>query len=342
MPRLDLATYAFVRAGLIDGLPLGQLLEARGLDMAGWTAAEREWREEMAGADDPTAVQLSTDLEEHSEKARGAWTRRVDPLDTSLQAWLDFVRALSAAPDALAFMGAHAVDAAVIAHLHRHWARRMRDEPALLAQAGEILEREPGAIGRVTVEPARWVEPRPGRRGSAAGDAANETATAIPVLAAAPATPFAAAADPAVARRAIPAFAVPLPRKPRPPRRVEPLDETAFLKLPVIDEPLPFQGQSETAGAAGAAGAAARGAAAKPQGVAAVVVGKPRHDGEQNLDGTAALPVLDDASALPFVAGAPSQVRASLPGAPPPVADAIGSGTMLIPVLKDEPEDERG
>ena len=131
----------------------------------------------------------------------------------------------------------------------------------------------------------------------------------------------------------LPSFSVPLPRPPPGslPHKQPTVrggagpnaDETLFLKTPIEDETLPFLKAD-----AALSGDGAR----EPPG------------GSPDLDGTAALPVLiEEAPALPFAQGAPSQVLAALPAAAATKEDP-GSGTMLIPTLRDEDEtgDEPG
>ncbi|MEJ7732032.1 MAG: hypothetical protein WKG00_22830 [Polyangiaceae bacterium] len=332
MPALDLETYAFVRAGLIDGLPLAELLEARGIDAAAWERGATEWREALLDPDDARALELSLELERHSDEARRAWRRRVEPLDSDLRAWLGFVRVLSSADDPLAVMGAHGIDAAVMAGLHRGWAARMRDEPSLMAEAAAILDEPPVRPAEVRVSPVRWVDPAP-RRAARRGTVRegeidlDGTALGVAVLRDGDALPFQDV--PVTAASVLPSFSVPLPRRApgaAAPRRSATtggagpsVDETLFLKTPIEDETLPFLKADAALPGAGALG--------QP--------GAP-----PDLDGTAPLAVLaEEAPALPFAAGAPSQVLAGLPAAAAKQEDP-GSGTMLIPTLRDEDEDE--
>jgi hypothetical protein len=293
---VTLAEFAFLRAGLADGLALDELLAFRRLHAATWEAAEDAWDDRVLDAmvDDPA---LLDEIDAEMAEARTHWTRRIPPLDEDLRAWFAFLNAWKSDPDPIAFLGRMRLEAPDLAYLHRVWSERMAKDADLRKQAMEMLCDELGEPPVPSPEPPKLLRAR-------APASADEGGTQDLMPTKLHTLPFAegdAAPMP-------PPLAVPLPRRPRPRTTAPGLDETRLGGAKALAAPLPFVEPEEAAAAppVGAEVAGEREPAAPPKGL------------------LPASPLEPAASPLPP------------PARPaPPARDRLGAATLVLPVARE-------
>lgn len=151
---VTLEQYAIIRAGVEDGLPLGQLLGLTGVVPKSWVRAEDAWHERLI-ADLDVEGPVTAVLDELMRRAQRRWLRRIPPLDTDLRSWLDFERAWAPDVDGDAFLDTFGMRPSDMTRLATLWAERLEADPALAAQALTILADEPGRLCEPKSEPVR-------------------------------------------------------------------------------------------------------------------------------------------------------------------------------------------
>lgn len=229
---VTLTQFAFVRAGLVDGLELDALLGFLRLDAPTWEAAERAWDEQVLDAieDEPSFLDA---LDAAKAAARTHWTRRIPPLDDDLRAWFDFLQAWLGHADPTGFLEEMKVSVADVTYLHRLWSDRLAGDAKLRAEALSILGEERREPPVPAPERPRLIQQGPRPRGS-------DGRTAVVARARAKALPF----GDGEARPLPPPLAVPLPKRERP-RTVAPgPDETRLGGTTGAEVALPFMAPS--------------------------------------------------------------------------------------------------
>lgn len=218
--------WAFVLAGLGDGLPEDELLAHLGITEDHWHLANTAFQEDIL--DDVEAGGTLTEaFDEAMRAARTTWSRPIPPLDTDLRAWLDFFRVWTAADSPTALLEEHGLRATDIHRLNQHWSDKLAKDEALRGEALAILASPAGLAPAFKAESPRL--PR-----AVAADAADATKPAR-VCAVEP-LPF----SECVAELAHPRLSVRLPL----PERVAPAECGGLTRAaPPVDSPglvLPF------------------------------------------------------------------------------------------------------
>src|SRR6185437_1541250 len=166
---MTLTQYAFVRAGLADGLAIEALLGFLKLDSGTWEAAEVPWEDRILDAVGEVDVALLAQLDERMTEARAAWTRRVRPLDEEFPAWFAFLQAWQGQAEPAEYLERAGPGAADVAYVHRLWSERMMRDAKLQEEALALIGKDMGLPPAVTVEPPKLVrKERPGASGESA------------------------------------------------------------------------------------------------------------------------------------------------------------------------------
>jgi hypothetical protein len=153
--------WAFVLAGLGDGLPEDELLAHLGITEEHWHLANATFQDDIL--DDVEAGGTLTEaFDEAMRAARTSWSRLIPPLDTDLRAWLDFYRAWTAAESPVNLLEAHGLRATDIHRLHHHWSGKLAKDEALRREALAILECPAGPMPAPKPELPRLRELVPG------------------------------------------------------------------------------------------------------------------------------------------------------------------------------------
>jgi hypothetical protein len=200
---VSLKAWAFVVAGVGDGLAEEELLEHLGLGVERWQLAAATFNEDVLD-DLEAGGSLTEEFDEAMHAARGVWSREIPPLDTNLQAWLDYYRAWAVDESPMAFLEAHGLRATDIHRLQDHWREKLAADEALRKDALAILQAPTGPVPTPRPKPPRL----PPKRASA--DSADVTGEVKARRAAAP-LPFAEGA-PAPSHPKL-SVSLPTPRK---------------------------------------------------------------------------------------------------------------------------------
>ena len=171
--------WAFVLAGLGDGLAQEELLAHLRVDDASWERASAAFHDDVLD-DVEAAGTLSEQLDEAMRTARRSWTRPLPPLDVELRAWLDFYRAWAAAASPMEFLEGHGLRAVDIHRLQDHWLGRLAEDAALREDAGAILQAPSGPVPAVRPERARLVADAPTEDHEVTGAAAPRARAPLP------------------------------------------------------------------------------------------------------------------------------------------------------------------
>lgn len=146
--------WAFVLAGLGDGLPEDDLLAHLGITEERWHLANAAFQEDVL--DDVEAGGALTEaFDEAMRAARESWSRPIPPLDTDLRAWLDFYRSWTAAESPVQLLEEHGLRAADIHRLHQYWSGKLAKDEELRREALAILESPAGPMPAPKPEPPR-------------------------------------------------------------------------------------------------------------------------------------------------------------------------------------------
>lgn len=146
---VSLARYAAVKAAIIEGFALPDVLAAEELDAPTWKEAEAGWTEKIAH--EPAALAR---YQVALAAAEDCLFRRVAPLEDDPEAWVAFLHAFTHSTEPCSLLAANRLGMNDISRLGRRWARRVEQEPALQKQLAK-LARMPGALPRIEVEPAK-------------------------------------------------------------------------------------------------------------------------------------------------------------------------------------------
>jgi hypothetical protein len=233
---MTLTHYAFVRAGLADGLAVEDLLGFLQLDAVVWAVAEEPWDERMLDAVQEGDFGLLNELDAKTAEARTHWTRRIPPYDEELRAWFAFVQAWQSHVEPEDYLRRLGLCLADVTYLHRLWSERMMKDAKVGEQALAVLGAELGEPPVPAAEPPRLIRPW---RAAPAGD----HVTADIPLGKAKTLPF-AEGEPGPRP---PPLVVPLPRRPRPRVTAPGVDETCREGAAPAARPLPFAAPAEVA-----------------------------------------------------------------------------------------------
>ncbi|MEZ4439197.1 MAG: hypothetical protein R3B72_08915 [Polyangiaceae bacterium] len=332
---VSLADYAFVTAGVSDGLDHEGLLEHRGIEPRSWDRAEIEWLQRIT-LDATQGGLLALELGELQAAARATWSRAVPPLDTSLSAWVDFQRHLAAQPRPLDHLRELGLLPSDLLRIQEGWTKRLQQDEALRAELAAAMARPP--------EPVEVPRPEAPRLPSQAAEVAGTSFfTALGDDVEAEAMPFQPATDDEPYRDA-PDLLAPLPP---PPALEASIDETAALgwrpealELPFFDDapaedPPPVATEASLAPPPSAVPAPPS-MGPKPPASSSFVSRPPAAESRRAIDETAAggIPALGDA--LPFDAddaptSVPSPVANHLPTHPEAGATSFLAVDALFP-----------
>lgn len=251
---VTLTQFAFVRAGLADGLPLEELLRFLRLEPAAWAPAEEAWDERILDAVGEVDVDLLERLDAKTAEARTHWTRRVSPLDEDLRGWFAFLHAWKSDPEPVDFLRRMGVGTSDMAYLHRLWSDRISKDAKLREDALAMLRDEPG-------KPPVPIPERPRLRALRASSGGKSVTADIPFKKG-QTLPF----GEGEAAPMPPPLAVPLPRRVRPRATVAGVDETRQGGAAPASAALPFAPPADGTGSSGAsADASPEGAAHLPE-----------------------------------------------------------------------------
>jgi hypothetical protein len=225
---LSLTRYAEVYAATGEGFPLEAVLRHVGLDVDAWHEIDTAWAGRLMQSAEGEG-ELVAAYDAALLRAQDLLARPVPPLDTSLSAWLAFVRAWSLAEDPPATLAGLGLRPADVLRLHRLWSDRLAADAGLRAQAIALLEKPPGELP--TVQPG---QPRmtvsPGTSSSPPGPvpppAPGRPALSVPLPVATPVPPRGASSVPPPEAAA--------PRSPPPPpdvRQTTVLTMTAYASM---------------------------------------------------------------------------------------------------------------
>jgi hypothetical protein len=156
---VSLEQYAAIQAHLGEGHDIALALEHEHVAPEAWEEAESTWAFRLADDLDrggPLQARYDAALSE----AQSRLGRPLPPLDAELGPYLDLVRAFGAAEDPLAFLASLGLRGADLTRLHQQWSRRLADEPALRAEARELLDAPPGPVPRLVAAPPTQAKPK--------------------------------------------------------------------------------------------------------------------------------------------------------------------------------------
>jgi hypothetical protein len=151
---ISFGAWAFVIAGVCDGLAEEELLAHLGFDEVQWQLASAAFHEDVLD-DVEAGGTLTEDFDEAMRAARKTWTRKIPPLDVDLQAWLDFYRAWMSDESPLEFLETHGLRPTDIHRLQDHWQVKLAENDALRKDALAMLQAPAGAVTAPRPEPPR-------------------------------------------------------------------------------------------------------------------------------------------------------------------------------------------
>jgi hypothetical protein len=148
---ITLAQYAAVHAGVAEGWPLDEVLAAEGVPAKVWARADDAWGDALLDTEDEAAEDTHDAL---FLAAQDRYGRPIPPIDRDLGAWLDLIRAFSADPEPLAFLGRVGLKTNDLLRLHRAWSTRLSEEPLLREEALARVAEPAGPVPVITPEAA--------------------------------------------------------------------------------------------------------------------------------------------------------------------------------------------
>lgn len=156
---LSIEQYSGVAAAIAEKISLAEVLAQERIDPATWPAAERAWRQAIAGSQE---LQL-----QHIQKRRIAedcLARKTEPLDTDPAAWTGLLSALAMADDPNALVAGLGITMADVTRLGRHWKRKTAADPELAKKLQELAPTaKPPAkvtVGPPALQPFPWTPPK--------------------------------------------------------------------------------------------------------------------------------------------------------------------------------------
>ena len=152
----ELAAFEAARA---QGFAVPAIVEAQGLEGRRLKAALLQWKITLA-ADEELRATYEVEL----ARAEDRLTRRVPPLDESLEAWVAFLAAYVAHPAPFVLLRDLGLALPDLSRLGRLWARRLDATPALRDHAARLAEDDPPrALPAVRPAEPVLVPPKPAR-----------------------------------------------------------------------------------------------------------------------------------------------------------------------------------
>ncbi|MEM6788892.1 MAG: hypothetical protein AAF715_15330 [Myxococcota bacterium] len=249
-PPMPLEDFAFISAGLSDGLPADELFARRGRDPRDWRKAEAYWLTALVDDLDPSSSSeapssapsstappsgvssaplpgtLSVRLGTLQARARRDWTRTVVPLEEDFEAWTGFFRHYAEQSNPVAWLGERGLVPDDLLRLQQTWAGRLLADESLRQKQAELMSRPPAESVLVTLGPLVFVEPT---------ETDLDGTGVLPALGlgddVAPALPFVAAGRSPAGVRPSPDLVAALPA---PPRDADDPDATGWLNPALV------------------------------------------------------------------------------------------------------------
>jgi hypothetical protein len=151
-PRIPLGLYATILTALGAGIPQVWVLRAASL-------TEDEWQLESAAWGRAILAMIEKDpslLGPHDEAilaARDRLSRSVEPLDSSVGAWLSFQAAWVRAPEPSAFLREHGLTPLDMMRIAAQWSKRFTGDEPLRLEALECMQRAEGRVPEIRIGP---------------------------------------------------------------------------------------------------------------------------------------------------------------------------------------------
>jgi hypothetical protein len=162
---LTLEQYAGITAALAEGFALPAVLANEGLEPAAWPGADAAWKTRLA--EDGAEGALFAAYREKRGLAEDHLSRKVDPIDSDLGAWMSFLRAWGDHPSPFDLLGGAGLGMNDMARLQRRWAQRLAQDAALQKQAADLAKKGPGPLPAIKVQ-AGALQPFPWSKGTKA------------------------------------------------------------------------------------------------------------------------------------------------------------------------------
>jgi hypothetical protein len=224
--------YAFVTAGLSDGLPLEELLAHEDVDPRLWRSAEAAWLVRLTDDVEKGGL-LCLELGALQARARESWARAIPPLDRELRAWLDFQRLLAERDDPLGYLASLGVTLGDMVRIQGDWTALLVKDAALREEAARVLEQPAEPVEVPRPAPPRLVERAPDTTTGTGFFAAVGEVAELPFVKRAFVEPL-GEEEP---YREAPALLAPLPE---PPAEAPSADDTVAFELALERMALPF------------------------------------------------------------------------------------------------------
>lgn len=149
---LTMALHARIFAAIGCGIAPEVILEHERVTPAAWDYANGLWQDAITdSAEGDQQLQDQWDAALVDEK--GLFARKVTPLCSSLEAWLDFVRVIQQGGDPVENMSSLGVSPEDCAQLQSLWSKRLAADPELRKLAGQRLMESPSPLPPIAVEP---------------------------------------------------------------------------------------------------------------------------------------------------------------------------------------------
>lgn len=153
---VSLVQLASIAAARAEGFSLEEILNAEGLDVGAYRAADIEYKKRLVEPND--RERLAADYAQELARAEDRANRKISPLDEDVEAWVRFLGAYGNQAAPADWLGALGLTSPDLARLSRNWKQRMETDDDLRKKAEKSArEDKPYDASSLKVLPAKLV-----------------------------------------------------------------------------------------------------------------------------------------------------------------------------------------
>lgn len=150
--------YVAVQTALSEGFSEEEVFEHEKLSPEAWQRADEAWAAALADSAEKDS-KLFDNYDATFNAYKWAFHRVIEPLESDLDAWMNFTGTLNKSEDQKEFLGDLQVDQNDVIRLQQIWAARIAEDAALRERMAERMGKEPGEVPPLDVPPKRLPPP---------------------------------------------------------------------------------------------------------------------------------------------------------------------------------------
>lgn len=150
--------YVAIQAALSEGFAEEVVFEHEQISPEAWQQADEAWAAALADSVEKDS-KLFDNYDATFNAYKWAFHRKIEPLESDLDAWMNFSAHLNDSEDQKAFLADLAIDQNDVIRLQQIWAARLGEDAALRERMAERMGKEPGEMPKLDVPEKKLPDP---------------------------------------------------------------------------------------------------------------------------------------------------------------------------------------